>query len=129
MVRSADPARYLIDTHVLIWAMDGSARLSVEQREVLARGQHLFVSPAALWEIAAKSAKGKLKLGSDLDEALAVAGCIELPITWAHARRLRTLPDLHRDPFDRIMVAQALVEDLILLSSDADIRKYPVRTL
>jgi PIN domain nuclease of toxin-antitoxin system len=95
----------------------------------LARGEHLFVSPAALWEIAAKSAKGKLKLGRDLDMVLADAGCIELPITWAHARRLRTLPDLHRDPFDRIMIAQALVEDLILLSSDRDIRKYPVQTL
>jgi PIN domain nuclease of toxin-antitoxin system len=69
------------------------------------------------------------ELGRDLDMVLADAGCIELPITRAHARRLRTLPDLHRDPFDRIMIAQALVEDLILLSSDRDIRKYPVQTL
>lgn len=129
MVRSADPARYLIDTHVLIWAMEGSPRLSAEQREVLARGENLLVSPAALWEIAAKIAKGKLALGDDVDAALAAAGCIELPITWAHARRLRTLPDLHRDPFDRIMIAQALVDDLILLSSDTDVRRYPVRTL
>ena len=129
MARRTDRSGYLLDTHVLIWALENSPRLSQEHRAILSRGDRIFVSPVVLWEIAAKSAKGKLRLGGDLDVLLEEAGCIELPVTWAHAKRLRSLPSIHQDPFDRMLVAQAAVEGLVVLTEDKFIRHYPVEVV
>lgn len=129
MVREGRRRGYLLDTHILIWALAGDSSLSKAQRAVVDSGEQKFVSSVVLWEIATKTSAGKLTLPADLDDLLAETGCLELPVTWEHARRLQTLPWLHRDPFDRMLLAQALVENLIIVTSDSDIRRYPIETL
>ena len=129
MARRTDRSGYLVDTHVLVWALENSARLSQEHRTILSRGDRIFISPVVLWEIAVKGAKGKLRLTGDIDGLLVEAGCLELPVTWEHAKRLRTLPQIHRDPFDRMLVAQAAVEQFVVLTSDKFIRQYPIEVI
>ncbi len=82
-----------------------------------------------LWEIASKTEAGKLRLTENLDDLVRETGCLELPVTWEHARRLRTLPLLHRCPFDRMLLSQALTENLALVTSGRDMRRYPVETI
>ena len=129
MVRRTDRAGYLVVTHVLICALDHSPRLSLEHRVILSGCRRIFVGAVVIWEIAAKSAKGKLHLTDDIDALLLAAGCMELPVTWEHAKRLRTLPQIHRDPFDRMLVAQAAVEHMVVLTGDSFIRRYPIEVI
>lgn len=117
----------LLDTHAFVWWDNGKLPKSVVAR--IKKADDVYVSAATAWEIAIKSALGKIVVRGALSTALADYGFLELPISIAHAEAVRDLPEVHRDPFDRILVAQAMVEDLVLLSNDETLRDYPVRVV
>lgn len=122
--------KLLLDTHVLLWALADPGRLSEHARAAIADPRHaVLVSVASGWEIEIKRGLGKLTTPPDLDEQLRSRRMLELPIRLRHTTALRALPPLHRDPFDRMLVAQAIVEDLVLVTADAQVRAYPVRTM
>jgi PIN domain nuclease of toxin-antitoxin system len=117
--------RLLLDTHLLLWAMQNSRALSARARTYLRRADAVFVSAASLWEITIKAGLGKLTVDTaKLEQKLIEAGFQQLPIRWAHALKLRELEPLHRDPFDRMLVAQALHEPLRLLTHDSALAAY-----
>ncbi len=117
--------KLLLDTHILLWVMQDAAQLGRAARRLLADADEVHVSSVCLWEAAIKQTLGKLKLDLDaLDEHLAQGVFTPLPISWDHARRLRQLPLLHGDPFDRMLVAQALSEPMHLLTHDAALAAY-----
>ena len=116
--------RVLLDTHLLLWALAAPAKLPAAARKQIEIAE-IFVSAASIWEISIKSALGKID--ADSEEVLAAvepAGFTILPITGEHAAKVRGLPPIHKDPFDRMLVAQALVEPMILLSNDEALRAY-----
>ena len=117
--------RLLLDTHLVLWAMQDSPALSAAARKHLRNAEAVFVSAASLWEIAIKSSLGRLRVDTaQLELKLADAGFQQLPVTWSHAVRVRQLPLLHRDPFDRLLVAQAMSEPLQLLTQDSALAEY-----
>jgi len=124
--------RLLLDTHAFLWWLDGDRRLSSRGRRLIAdETTEVFVSAASAWEIAIKAVAGKL--AGALDVAADVSGCLEsqgfrpLDITVGHAQRAGSLPLLHRDPFDRMLIAQALVEGLPIVSNDVVFDKYALQ--
>jgi PIN domain nuclease of toxin-antitoxin system len=120
--------RVLVDTHLLLWAAASSRRLSKEARLLLEDADNeVFFSAASLWEVAIKAALRKADFKVDvpmLRRALADMGFVELPVSAAHAERLAALPPVHRDPFDRMLVAQSLVEPMVLLTNDSTLAAY-----
>ena len=117
--------RLLIDTHIFLWAMSGDKQLTKEAEATMLSAETVFVSAASIWEIAIKSGIGKLD--ADVNELVArmvEAGFRELPMTAIHAAAVRDLPDIHRDPFDRMLVAQAITEPLRLLTDDDTVGRY-----
>jgi PIN domain nuclease of toxin-antitoxin system len=117
--------RILLDTHLMLWAMQGSKHLSVPARKQMRAAEAVYVSAASLWEIAIKAGLGKLTVDSDvLEEKLGEAGFLPLPISWEHTVQVRKLPMHHRDPFDRMLIAQAVSEPLHLLTHDSALRAY-----
>ncbi len=122
--------KLLLDTHVLIWWLSDARRLSQAEIDLITDSDNLiFVSAATAWEIAVKKMIGKLESPDDLPAALAVNNFLELPITIEHSQKLYQLPLHHNDPFDRIMVAQAMSEDLIFMTRDAKIALYNIRII
>ena len=120
----------LIDTHVLLWWLTDDPRLSGKARELIADPYNaIAVSAATAWEIAIKQALGKLLFDGDLEKAVSEQGFQMLPVTFVHAVGVRELPGIHRDPFDRMLVAQARAENLALLSADPIIAGYPVNVI
>jgi len=115
--------RFLLDTHIALWAIEGSLDKTAAQQ--IAEADAVYVSAASLWEIAIKQALGKIKLSlSDLPEALVASGFRELSVTWRHSIEVRNLPFLHKDPFDRLLLAQAMSEPLHFITSDAVLTAY-----
>ena len=121
--------RLLLDTHALLWRQQGDRRLNARARRAIAGADSVFVSAASLWEIVIKAQLGKLQASLDAVFDLPADGFRELPIRGIHARVAGELPPHHKDPFDRMIAAQAQVEDLTLVTSDDVFRKYGVRTL
>jgi PIN domain nuclease of toxin-antitoxin system len=122
--------RLLLDTHALIWALGEPSKLASESRGLIEDpSNEIFVSAASLWEIAIKVDSGKLSVPDDLERAIFAVGFQPLEIRFPHVRRLRSLPSLHRDPFDRILVAQAMHEDLAIATRDRRIPSYGVRVV
>ena len=115
----------LLDTQVLLWALVDDPRLTTAQAAALAEGE-LYVSAASVWEVGIKRALGKLDVPVTLFDVAADAGCKPLPISWDHAVVAAELPLHHADPFDRMLVAQAQREGLLLASSDAKMAAYDV---
>lgn len=118
----------LLDTHLLLWAAAGSDRLPDAARRLIEdRSNLLLFSAASLWEIAIKSGLGREDFQIDvrlLYRSLLDAGYVELPVTGSHAAAITSLPPIHRDPFDRILVAQALTDHLRLVTSDETVARY-----
>jgi PIN domain nuclease of toxin-antitoxin system len=120
--------KVLLDTHVLIW-WDAGQRLSAAAREAIQHADDVYVSVASAWEIAIKASLGKISSKRSVAQATAECGFLELPMTFAHAQQIATLPAMHRDPFDRMLVAQAIVEGLTVVTRDPAIRQYRVSVI
>ncbi len=118
--------RLLLDTHMLLWGFTDPERLSaIETAAIEAPGNLVFVSVASLWEIAIKTRDGRLQAPGGLPELVAANPDFEvLPVLVAHAWAVRQLPMHHRDPFDHLLIAQALCEGLTLMTHDRWIRRY-----
>lgn len=126
--------RLLLDTHAFLWWISDSPELSDDAREAIADGRNAPVfSAVSGWEIAIKAGLGKLELPDPpakfVNEQLSKNDLEVLPIHLRHALGVYGLPDHHRDPFDRLLISQALVERLPILSADPEISRYPVETL
>lgn len=121
--------KLLLDTHLLLWAAGQPERLSTMARELLDKPRNeLLFSAASLWEIAIKNTLGRDDLRVEprlLRRGLLDNGYAELPVTSQHAVSIDGLPPLHKDPFDRLLLAQALVEGITLLTSDVQLARYP----
>ena len=122
--------RLLLDSHVVVWWALYPDRLRRATRDLLIEPENeLFLSAASVWELGLKIARQKLRLPEDYTARLMADGIDELPVSIAHADRAMTLPPLHGDPFDRLLIAQALLEGLVLVTSDREILRYDVPTL
>ncbi|MCU7725332.1 type II toxin-antitoxin system VapC family toxin [Actinoplanes sp. KI2] len=119
----------LLDTHVVLWWLTDDPTLAAEIKERLDHEPDVYVSPATIWEVAIKQSIGKLDKPADLPERIRDSGFRHLNITAEHGIVAGRLPLIHRDPFDRMLVAQAQVEHLTLVTRDAEIPKYDVETL
>ncbi|WBB55994.1 type II toxin-antitoxin system VapC family toxin [Verrucosispora sp. WMMD573] len=119
----------LLDTHVALWAITGDSTLGTELLDRLRHEPDIFLSPVTLWEITIKQGTGRLAGPPDLAERVRDMGFRELPVTHAHAIAAGRLPSHHRDPFGRMLVAQAITEGLTLASRDASIALYDVDVL
>jgi PIN domain nuclease of toxin-antitoxin system len=118
----------LLDTHVLIW-WDEGRRLSGAARRAIEAADSVYVSAASAWEVAIKIGLGRLRPARTVEEAADESGFLELPITFRHAQRVSGLPAHHRDPFDRLLVAQAEVEGLTLVTRDPVFERYAVERI
>ena len=117
--------KVLLDTHLILWWLSDSPLLAAEARVLIGDPENtVFVSAVSVWEIWLKESLGKLRLPPDFEQKLAVASFESLPLTAEHARQAASLPWHHRDPFDRMLVAQAKVEKLTLLTADEIVKAY-----
>ena len=122
--------RLLLDTHVLLRALADDADLAPATRSAITdSANEVFVSAASVWEIAIKRALGKLRAPNAMDSVIAESGFTELVVTSFHAEQAGGLPMHHRDPFDRMLVAQAQAEGLSIVTADSRIPLYGVRTI
>ena len=120
----------LLDTHALLWWLDDNPLLSRSALEALAdAGTIVFVSPVSVWEVAIKENVGKLSVPPDWIEKVEASHLKPMPITLQHGRLAGSLPLHHRDPFDRMLVAQAMAEGLTIVTRDPRIARYGVPTL
>lgn len=120
----------LLDTHALLWWLADDGRLSKDAREVISKPKNtVFVSAASAWEISIKRALGKLEAPENLTVAVSTSGFKELGITIEHALAAGQLPDHHMDPFDRMLVAQATIESLTVVTRHAWIVSYQIPTI
>lgn len=120
---------YLLDTHTLLWWLLDRSRLSPASLDAIRLSPGVYVSAASAWEIAIKKGLSKLSAPDDLAEQLVVNQFRELPVTVSHSLSVLTLPLIHGDPFDRLLVAQAKLEGLVIVTRDADIPRYGVPVL
>ena len=117
--------RLLLDTHIFLWAVAGSRLLKPAARRAIQAADQVYVSAASIWEVAIKAPLGKIKADPDeLVAAIEASGFVELPVRAAHAAGVARLPLHHQDPFDRLLVAQAIAEPLKLLTADATLARY-----
>jgi PIN domain nuclease of toxin-antitoxin system len=122
--------RLLLDTNVLIWALAYPTRLSPQATgEIADRANEVLVSVVSVWEIGVKKAKGKLDFRGNLESMLAQKEFEALPLTLRHGLAIEALPHQHHDPFDRMLVAQAQVERLTLVTSDRMMRRYAIAVM
>lgn len=120
--------RLLLDTHVLIW-WDEGAPLSEEAASAIREAEQVYVSAVTGWEITIKASLGRLETTRSVVDAVTESGFEELPVRLTHALAVEGLPWHHRDPFDRMLVAQAREEGLTLVSRDRALRRYDVRVV
>jgi PIN domain nuclease of toxin-antitoxin system len=117
--------RLLLDTHVYLWSVTDDRKLTKAARKLILDADDVFVSSASIWEASIKAGLGKLDVDVNLlVSEIEASGFLELPVRAIHAAMVRDLLDIHRDPFDRLLVAQALSEPLRLVTSDGHLSKY-----
>jgi PIN domain nuclease of toxin-antitoxin system len=119
-------SRLLLDTHVFLWWQADSGKLERAARAAIAGAELVFVSAASAWEAAIKAALGRLRLPASIEEGVVNSGFQKLPIAFAHAEAAAALPPHHTDPFDRMLVAQARIEGLALVTHDRRLAPYGV---
>jgi len=118
-------AKYLLDTHIFLWWMSDAEQLSKEVFDIISNGSNqIYISSATIWEIAIKEALGKLEVDADLDHAIEENGFVELKVSAICANATKKLEQIHRDPFDRMLIAQAIEGDMTLISVDEYIVQY-----
>lgn len=118
--------RILLDSHVALWWLGDNAEMGPKCRELIAHADEAFISVVTPWELGIKRALGKLTMPDGLADELESQGFVSLPITSAHAELAPALPPHHRDPFDRMLVAQAQLETLVLVTADKSVADYGV---
>jgi len=118
----------LLDTHVLIW-WDEGRRITAAARRAIEEADTVYVSAASAWEVAIKTGLGRLRPSRTVEQAASESGFIELPVTFRHAELVAALPPHHRDPFDRMLVAQAEFEKLTLVTRDPVFARYQVSVI
>jgi PIN domain nuclease of toxin-antitoxin system len=121
--------KLLLDTHVVLWWREASDRIRDDVRRSIATADMVFVSAASAWEIAIKVALSKLRIPGPLEDAVAQSGFEALPITFAHAEAVTGLAAHHADPFDRMLIAQAVVEGLTIVTHDRRFAPYGVSVI
>jgi PIN domain nuclease of toxin-antitoxin system len=122
--------RLLLDTNALIWTFGDPKRLSDHAADAIRNEANaVFVSVVSAWEIGVKRAKGKLELPGNLESMITEKKFDPLPMTLRHALAVESLPYQHHDPFDRMLVAQAQAEGLTLITSDREMRRYPIAVM
>ena len=126
--------KYLLDSVVWLWSISSPERINPRAREILENGkEEIYFSAASSWELTIKARTGKLKLpsppGQCIPAFMAKQGLLGLSVTHLHSVKVYELPLHHNDPFDRLLIAQALVEEMVILTSDRDFKKYPVEVL
>jgi PIN domain nuclease of toxin-antitoxin system len=119
----------LLDTHVVLWWLTDDPTLADQLKETIDQEIDVFVSAVTVWEVAIKQQLGKITAPADLPEAIRDSDLANLPVTADHAVAAGRLPLVHRDPFDRLLVAQALTEGLTLVTRDKALRGYDVPVL
>ncbi|TWD82911.1 PIN domain nuclease of toxin-antitoxin system [Kribbella amoyensis] len=129
MTPATDADRLLLDTHVLLWWLADSTELSDDVKERIDTELEVYVSAATVWEVSIKAEAGKLTVPRAFPDVVRDSGVAELPIRYQHASRAGRLPLLHRDPFDRMLIAQAQTENLTLVTRDAAIQASGVAVL
>lgn len=121
---------YLLDTHVFLWVLADPGRLSKKALAAIRNPNHaVFISAVTSVEISIKQALGKLEAPEGLEDEIGHRGFQHLPLSYRHGTRMRNLPPYHQDPFDRMLIAQAMEESLTLISHDRKMEKYPVNLL
>ncbi len=119
----------LLDTHILLWFVKGEKRLSASRRKIITNpSNHILVSLASMWEISIKTSLGKLAIPKNID-ILVPQEMDFLNITLSHIQSVQELPFHHRDPFDRMLIAQALTEDIYVMSDDPNFPLYGVKLI
>lgn len=119
--------RFLLDTQVFLWWLAGDNRLSAKLTDLIAHPSHqIYVSAATSWEIAIKKGLGKLQAPDNIDKIVEEEGFLRLPIRLYHGDMILKLPGIHKDPFDRMLIAQAMAEKLIIITVDRKFKNYPV---
>jgi PIN domain nuclease of toxin-antitoxin system len=122
--------KLLLDTHTLLWWLDGGEKLSARARELISDSENIvYVSVVSAWEIVVKKVIGKLDAPKNLEEEVVRHEFEKLAITFPHVTELQELPPIHRDPFDRMLVAQARVEACAIITKDPIIPKYDIGTI
>lgn len=118
--------RVLLDTHILLWWLSDDRRLPKDaEKTIMDSNNEVYVSAASIWEIAIKAALGQIKTDPfAVQESIAPSGMVELAVTGTHATQVSRLPHHHRDPFDRLLIAQSLVEPMRLLTTDKLLVQY-----
>jgi PIN domain nuclease of toxin-antitoxin system len=123
----------LLDTHAFLWFVAGDERLSTRARQAMeSEDAELFLSAASIWEMAIKSSLGRLTLPVPLDEYIAEKlehGFRVLPVDWTHSVAVEKMAFHHRDPFDRLLVAQSVAEGMALVSADPEFRQYKAKVI
>jgi PIN domain nuclease of toxin-antitoxin system len=120
--------KLLLDTHALLWSLCEPHKLTPKTQNAIADKNNLiFVSIASLWELQIKQSIGKIILPDNFIQLISRTQCEILPVTVKHIEQLKKLPLIHRDPFDRMLIAQSIAEDLELATCDADIAQYSVK--
>ncbi|MGH3095684.1 MAG: type II toxin-antitoxin system VapC family toxin [Streptosporangiales bacterium] len=121
--------RLLLDTHVILWWLGNAPRLASDLMTRLETEPETFVSAVSVWEVSIKQALGKLKERANLAGAISERGFRELPVTFRHAVAVRGVPPHHKDPFDRMLIAQARAENLTIVTHDRRFESYDVPLL
>ena len=120
----------LLDTHVLLWSLTGDERLGARAADVIEDGRNVvYVSAASIWEISIKRSLGKLRVPGDVLAQVDAASFTRLPLSFEHADAVAALPDLHTDPFDRMLVAQARADRLVVVTHDPLVLQYGIETI
>lgn len=122
--------RLLLDTHAFLWWLSDDSSLGADARQMIGEPRNqVLVSAASIWEISIKQAKGMLEAPEDLEALVEDEGFTKLPISLFHGQQAGKLPEIHRDPFDRMLIAQAQAEGLELVTADGIIPQYGVRVV
>ncbi|SEE87509.1 PIN domain nuclease, a component of toxin-antitoxin system (PIN domain) [Pseudomonas migulae] len=122
--------RLLLDTHAFLWWLSDDSSLGEDARQMIGEPRNqVLVSAASIWEISIKQAKGMLEAPEDLEALVEDEGFTKLPISLFHGQQAGKLPEIHRDPFDRMLIAQAQAEGLELVTADGIIPQYGVRVV